>query len=326
MKDRFPGRAATRAAVAHGPAPWKVLVAIGLDAGLSSRAAHEMVLRVAAEAGDLKLVLDLLPEAKYAFCMGWHDRLGAKSLIRRLPRPIFEKISRYVYDIDINALDKHNGNALRAAVYNPRKNNNAIVALLLEHGAKDLRRPGESAVLYGACRRGNLDAVRLLLDAGDVDASLALHCASGNGHTDVMELLLARGADIDKADSYGETALYQACRNGDEETFRFLLGHGASINKGNRGGSTPLICAVEQKRVAMTTLLLESGASVDQADNNGLTPLLAACRNGHPALLKRLVDHGAPVTEECERAFPHAVRAIRVLQNRRLPSRTRSRK
>ncbi len=71
--------------------------------------------------------------------------------------------------------------------------------------------------LHFAARDGNLDAVALLLDAGaDInartggDSSTALLLASINGHFDLAEALLKRGADPRIANHAGATPLYTA--------------------------------------------------------------------------------------------------------------------
>ena len=57
-----------------------------------------------AHMGDLESVLQLLPERVYAFCAGSHPRLGARSPVRLLPRPLLRVIARFAHEkIDINA-------------------------------------------------------------------------------------------------------------------------------------------------------------------------------------------------------------------------------
>ena len=51
---------------------------------------------------------------------------------------------------------------------------------------------------------------------------------------DVVELLLGRGADVNKADDKGETALFWASYNGHVKVVELLLGRGADVNQGRR--------------------------------------------------------------------------------------------
>lgn len=67
------------------------------------------------------------------------------------------------------------------------------------------------AALIVAAQRGNMAVITYLLDQRvDVSASdgmTALHQASAGGHLDVMDLLIARGASLEKLNTYGGTVL-----------------------------------------------------------------------------------------------------------------------
>src|SRR5262245_33116784 len=75
-----------------------------------------------------------------------------------------------------------------------------------------------------AVRKGDLAAVTALLDKGaDVNAKFrygatALFKAAERGHTEIVKLLLARGADVTVKDTfYGATAMSWALSNGHVE-------------------------------------------------------------------------------------------------------------
>jgi hypothetical protein len=91
-----------------------------------------------------------------------------------------------------------------------------------------------SDALFDAARKGDLAAVRAALDSGvTVDATwrydqTALFIAAGRGHTDIVRLLLERGARADVKDSfYGMTALGAAAEKGSTEIVGMLLDRGA---------------------------------------------------------------------------------------------------
>lgn len=89
--------------------------------------------------------------------------------------------------------------------------------------------------LLVAASKGNVAEVKQLLDAG-VSPDFACHgvtpliaCAS-NGHQEVAELLVARGAHVNLRSENGPTALMVAAARGYAELVQFLLDHGAEPN------------------------------------------------------------------------------------------------
>lgn len=110
---------------------------------------------------------------------------------------------------------------------------------------QDINRP-----LLTAAEAGDLIAVRTLLDAGAVADGMPdqewtpLRAASFNGHLEVVQLLLAAGAEVNSVDD------------------------------------TPLMLAVWKGHVAVTRVLLEAGAELDTPQT--YQPLEEAVAHGHP--------------------------------------------
>ena len=72
---------------------------------------------------------------------------------------------------------------------------------------------GQNSDVYTAARLGDFTRVTELLQADPglaqaqtVAGETALHAAAAAGHADIVELLLAYGADVNAADNHGETA------------------------------------------------------------------------------------------------------------------------
>jgi ankyrin repeat protein len=71
----------------------------------------------------------------------------------------------------------------------------------------------------------------------------ALIWAAEKGHLDVAQLLLDRGAAIDKTANTGSTALIEAAKKGHLDVARLLLDRGAELDKDNCFGWSALMQA-----------------------------------------------------------------------------------
>jgi ankyrin repeat protein len=82
--------------------------------------------------------------------------------------------------------------------------------------------------------------------------------------TDVMDLLLEHGADVNSEltgkDASGWTALLFASVNGDIDLVEYLISHGANVNHTSNEGVTALSLARQEKYKEIITLLKSKGA------------------------------------------------------------------
>ena len=101
--------------------------------------------------------------------------------------------------------------------------------------------------------------------------------ACREGRVEDLRLLLAAGADVNKADNDGDTPLWIASSQGDVEVVKLLLAApGIDVNLANNNGATPLFTASQEGRAEVVKLLLAApGIDVNQANNDGETPLYA---------------------------------------------------
>ena len=137
-----------------------------------------------------------------------------------------------------------------------------------------------------------MDVVRLLLSHGaDVNAkdqyeATPLHEAVYSGRTEIAELLIELGADVNAAaegsihdhgrvrHQWHDTPLHLAARNGDAALVKILLANGADVTAKNRDGPW----------------LFEM---VPPPPGSGPTPLGVALKQGHKEVADLLRQHGA---------------------------------
>ncbi len=95
--------------------------------------------------------------------------------------------------------------------------------------------------------------------------------------SDIEQLLKINGIDINKKDTSNLNPLMRAARKGDTEIVKLLLDKGADINAVGKAvdvdGQTPLLMAFDLGKNDMVTLLLDKGADVNVIDENGKTLL-----------------------------------------------------
>jgi cytohesin len=184
-----------------------------------------------------------------------------------------------------------------------------FVRLLLEHGASvDLADSQGETPLHRAASAGNLESVRLLLDAGANpnagSRGTPLAAAAYAGHLEVVRLLLERGSEVDRTvpgspHPWGGAPLELAVlgERGEEADrlaiATFLADGGAEVDARSADGRTLLHETAETGRLGWVRFLLDHGAEVGAQDKAGLTPLHEAVRNAHLEVARLLVDRGA---------------------------------
>lgn len=65
------------------------------------------------------------------------------------------------------------------------------------------------------------------MNSKDNDGDAPLHIAALHGHKEIVELLLANGANVNVKDSEGRTPFDEAIRRGHEDVFELLRKHTA---------------------------------------------------------------------------------------------------
>jgi len=219
---------------------------------------------------------------------------------------------------DPNARDEASGQTAvdYAFLVECQRGGTAMTRLLLSRGAAfdpDAAVRGPVKRLDVAVVFGNLDMVRLLLDAGaDPNAPTGypmkpLASAASRGHAELVRVLLAAGADPDEPDARGRSPLRLAVEKGHEEVVeRLLEGRASPADMDATTGQSLLHVAALGGNLPVVERLLAAGADVHAADRAGREPLYYALRYGHRTVAERLVSAGADPVDPAARPTPSA--------------------
>lgn len=150
--------------------------------------------------------------------------------------------------------------------------------------------------VYDAACDGDMAQIRGHITwGGNVDSPAggsctALHVAAAGGNAEVVELLLANGADIEAKDTLGRNALSRSVEAGLIDMVRLLLRREADVNAHTLYGWTPLHFAVFNRDADMVATLLAHGADPNARNDDGLKP---HGRLGDDEISDLLRKHGA---------------------------------
>ncbi|KAF0749882.1 hypothetical protein AaE_006896, partial [Aphanomyces astaci] len=159
------------------------------------------------------------------------------------------------------------------------------------------------SALFLAAQKGMVPITECLLDGGASSEyrSAALVPAAHFGHIDVVNLLLARGADANYANQKGTTPLMRAAQEGQAAVVSALLGKDADSNAANMEGMTALMLASQRGHADIAEILISAGALVDKQTRQGSTALLLAAKRGHAGAITMLLTAGADMFLKDER-------------------------
>ena len=188
---------------------------------------------------------------------------------------------------------------------------------LIELGADvEVRLPCRKTPLLVAIARRNVALAKLLADRGAyLDARFGEHTALtfavSSACSDVAEILIESGADVNLASGNGTFPLLAAVGAGNVPVARLLLARGASVTNATASGYAPMHMAAHRNRVDMVPLLVRDGAPLDPVNDQGDTPLAIAVGLGHAEVAQLLVDCGADVNHSPDGGESLLVSALR---------------
>lgn len=172
----------------------------------------------------------------------------------------------------------------------------AAIALLLCSAAG--AQPRLADLIQSGDRTAALAQIRTGVDvnAAQGDGTTPLHWAVYKVDAELVDALLARGAQPSAENKYGSTPLAEAVKLGDVKLTRKLLDAGADVEAQNADGQTALMLAARAGALDVAKLLIERGANVNSTEAwREQTALMWAVDGNYAELAQLLIDHGADV-------------------------------
>lgn len=257
-------------------------------------------LHIAAQCGHTELVQYLLQNKA---------DVNAKSFIGE--RPLHMAAVNGHADVAIALLKKGAHVNLRnlkgfTPLHNAAKENHPkVVEILLEQGAfvEISDKVTHRTPLHTAARNGNKDIVSLLLrykadvnavSAGDKNRTSLLYAAEVHD-SQLTDLLVQSGADLNARDSDGLSPLHFASLYGYNDMVQSLINKGSNIEAKNIHQMTPIHMAARNGHRETVDILLSEGANVDSLALNDFTPLFLSTWEGHESVTETLIFNKANV-------------------------------
>ena len=204
----------------------------------------------------------------------------------------------------------------------------SILRMILDAGA-DIDASDEfgRTALSFAADLGNLKGLQLLLDRGarvdavrvsgfDFLSNAPLVLASSNGHEDIVQTLLAAGANVNGEDNRCVTALEEASLFGHHKVVQMLIHAGADVNSCNAHGQSALWIASERGDHKTAQILIDAGADINSQNNTGITPLQNATASAGARVLRVLLTSGADQLALLREYHGHANPLCAILHSR----------
>lgn len=150
--------------------------------------------------------------------------------------------------------------------------------------------------LHVAVRQGRVVIARELIDHGarldarDSAGRTPLHVALANGKVQAAQLLLEQGADDDLQRLFSDLVAEQAL---DRDTIELLSARGVDLDAKDVDGRLPLHRAVAAGNLRLAKRLIDAGANVNLTDASGRTALEVADARDEPNMVVLLEQYGA---------------------------------
>ena len=121
----------------------------------------------------------------------------------------------------------------------------------------------------------------------------AIHLAASNNHTQALMSLLNAHDDVNVFSEDGKTPLMMAVINACTDVVDLLMQKGARLGMCDQRVCTALHLAVCNNQVSVLKVLLSSHANISALSGDKWTPLMTEASEGYTDVVDSLIQHGA---------------------------------
>lgn len=190
-----------------------------------------------------------------------------------------------------------------------------VVKLLLDAGADINKKAKNGWNIFMLCvaRSQTPEIISYLLTRFPKNkkeiSELLLNAVASSTNTDIIKVLLDKGADINYKNEKGITPLRASMNTYSPKVIKFLINEGAQINMADNNGTTPLIdAATGCKDTKVFEILLQAGANPKLVDKNGLSALIYAATYNSSEEVIDILDSVYPDQKQLDKALYMAAR------------------